>query len=92
MANICNYEIHVKGRKKAALLLFAATPAYGDKEITHEEGTDEEYILWMKGDCKWSLDTYTEEKPGVTIDLDSLTEDDLRNEGQVPDYWDLPLR
>ena len=92
MATICNYEIHVKGRKKAALFLFTAMPAYGDKEITHEEGTDEEYILWMKGDCKWYLDSSTEEKPGITIDLDSLTEDDLRNERQVPDYWDLPLR
>lgn len=92
MANICNYEIHVKGRKKAALFLFTAMPAYGDKEITHEEGTDEEYILWMKGDCKWYLDSSTEEKPGITIDLDSLTEDDLSSEKIYLDYWSLPLR
>ena len=92
MATICNYEIHGKGRKKAALFLFAAMASYDDKVITHEEGTDEEYVVWMKGDCKWSLDSGTEEKPGITIDLDSLTEDDLRNERQVPDYWDLPLR
>lgn len=66
--------------------------SYEDKVITHEEGTDEEYIVWITGGCKWRLDPYTEEKPGVTIDLDPLTEDDLRNERQVPDYWDLPLR
>ena len=91
MATICNYEIHVKGRKKAALFLFTAMPAYGDKEITHEEGTDEEYILWMKGDCKGSLDAYTEKKLGITTVLYSLTEDELRNEEVGVDYWYLPL-
>lgn len=84
MANVCNYEIHIKGSKKAALYFVDMTPSYcRDKEIIHEEGTDNEYIVWMIGDCKWDLDAYCEENPDaaaeVADDLERLTEEDIRN-------------
>ena len=53
MANYCDYEIHVRGSKKAALYLYTMMPA---------------------------LDSYCEEKPNVSIDLNSLNEDEIRDE------------
>ncbi len=91
MANYCNYEIHVRGKKKAALMLAAILPSADSKCITHEEGTENNYIVWIKGNCKWSLDAYCEEKPDVTIDLDEYTEDDLRD-ADYDEYWYLPLK
>ena len=92
MANYCDYEIHVRGSKKAALFLYTMMPALDYKEITHEEGTDEEYIVWMTGNCKWSLDRYCEEKQNVVIDLDSFSEDDVRDEEVGLNYWYLTMR
>lgn len=92
MANYCDYEIHVKGSKKATLFLYAMMPAADYKEITHEEGTDDEYIVWMTGNCKWSLDSYCEEKPNTVIDLDNLTEADIRDEEIGLAYWYLTMR
>lgn len=92
MANYCDYEIHAKGNKKAALYLYTMMPALDYKEITHEQGNDEEYIVWITGNCKWSLDHYCEEKPNVSIDLDSLDEDDIRGEEIGLDYWYLTMR
>ena len=92
MANYCDYEIHVKGSKKATLFLYSIMPAYDYKEITHEEGTEDNYIVWMEGNCKWSLDNYCEENPDVKIDLDNLSESDIRNEDNGLDYWYLTMR
>lgn len=92
MANYCEYEIHVKGNKKAALYLYTMMPALDYKEITHEQGNDDEYIVWITGNCKWSLDSYCEEKPNVSIDLDSLSEDEIRDEEVGLDYCYLTMR
>lgn len=40
MANYCDYEIHVRGKKKAALMMFAVMPVYDSKYIVHEDETD----------------------------------------------------
>lgn len=92
MANYCNYEIHVKGTKKAALFMYAMMPVYDYKQIIHEEGTEEEYIVWMEGDCKWQLDAYCEEKADVKIDVEAFTEEYVRNEENGLDYWYLTMR
>lgn len=91
MANYCNYEIHVRGKKKAALMMCAVMATADSKWITHEEGTDDEYVVWFKGDCKWSLDAYCEEKPDVTINLDEYTEEDIRD-ADFDEYWYLTMR
>ena len=92
MANSCGYEIHVKGTKKAALFLAAMLPTYDSKDITHEEGTDEEYIVWVEGNCKWALDYACSEKSDVKIDLDALTLDDVQNDELGVKYWYLTMR
>jgi hypothetical protein len=91
MANYCNYEIHARGPKKAALMLFTMIPCCDSKEITHEEGTDDKYIVHMIGNCKWSLDHYCKENPDVKINLDEYSEDDVRDEECGLDYWYLPM-
>lgn len=92
MANSCGYEIHVKGTKKSALFLAAMLPTYDSKDITHEEGTDEEYIVWVEGNCKWALDYACSEKSDVKIDLDALTLDDVQNDELGVKYWYLTMR
>ena len=92
MANCCGYEIHVRGNKKAALFLFAMMPVCDSKEIIHEEGSDDEYVVWIKGDCNWGLDYNCTEKTDVSINLNTLTEDDVRNEEMGLDYWYLTMR
>lgn len=92
MANYCNYEIHARGSKKAALLLFTMMPCCDDKEITHEEGTDDKYVVHMNGNCKWSLDSYCKEQPEVKIDFESFSEEEVRDEEFGLDWWYLPLR
>ena len=92
MANFCEYEIHVKGNKKAVLYFFTMVPSYGGNRITHEEGSDDEYIIWITGDCKNALDCYCEEKPGVAIDLDGISEADIRNKELGSDYMYLTMR
>lgn len=89
MPRFAGVGVGVDWFKKAALYLYAMMRASGYKEITHEQGNDEEYIVWMIGNCKWSLDQYCEEKPNVSIDLDSLDEDDIRDE---EDYLYLTMR
>ncbi len=91
MANYCEYEIHVRGKKKAALMMAAIMASADMKEITHEEGSDNNYIVWIRGNCKWSLDAYCEEKPDVTINLDEYSEDDLRD-ADFEEYWYLTMR
>jgi hypothetical protein len=92
MANICDYEVHVRGNKKAVLGIYAMLPVLDEKRIVHEEGTDSEYIIWIEGDCKWELDYCCKDNPDIVIDLDGFAEDTLRN-GYIGDaYGDLTMR
>ncbi len=68
MANFCYYEIHAKGPKDRVYALGAMMPVYEDIAILRKSGTDKDYTLWFKGDCKWALDAYCDEKPGVVFD------------------------
>ena len=90
MANFCEYEIHVKGSKKAALMVYAATPSYEEKEITYQEMIGDDYVVHFTGDCKWSLDAYCEPaKQG--IDLELIDEDDF-DEDCGEEYWYISLK
>ena len=92
MANICEHLILAKGTKKAALMAFASTSKIDDFDcICKEFGTDDEYVVWYQGACKWSLDAYSKESNNVEIDLSKLSEDDLRN-GEGYDFWDFTMR
>ena len=95
MANYCDYEVHIRGTKKEALLFFATLPVYEiGKMITYEGGDADNYIIHVSGDCKWSLENYcTTDYDGPEADLSSYTEEDVQQfieNGNAP-YADLSL-
>ena len=93
MANICNYVIRAKGTKKAALMMFAATPKAGDFDyITGESGSENDYIVWYEGECKWSLDAYSSEMNVSSIDLDEYSVSQLRSGECNYSLWSMTMR
>ena len=81
MADYCDYIIHVRGTKKAALMVFATMRCADDKPISYEGGTDEEYIIHFSGSCKWEPDAYCDKEwNGEEIDLNVLDEGAIRND------------
>ena len=91
MANYCNYEIHVKGTKKAALLLANMLPVMDGISIEDEYGSNAKYTVIVCGNCKWSLDHGCEEKSDVNINLKKITLADIED-GFGDEYWGLTLR
>ena len=88
MANICMYKIKVKGRQKACYAFVNMMPSYSyEKEYLEEEGTDEDFTLVLRGDCKWSVSSYTtpmtDPKPFTEEELDAICDGD---------HWDKTLR
>ncbi len=85
MANICDFKIHVRGTKKAALMLYAtavAAPYEGD--IDYEGGTDDEYIIHFSGSCKWGIDAYCEKRWNKKpIDLSAIDEETIRSNEEL---------
>lgn len=93
MADYCDYEIHVRGTKKAALLAYAAMRCADVKTITHESGTDEEYIIHFGSCCKWEPDAYCDKKwDGKEIDLSGLDEQAIRDENGIDQFEFYPLQ
>ena len=88
MANICLYKIKIKGARNACYAFIDMMPSYNaDKEILSEEGTDSEYELVLRGDCKWSVSAYTEKMdnpiPFTAEEIDKIEDGD---------HWDKTLK
>ena len=96
MANICKYEIRVKGSKLAALFVYAAMPCYDEKNIKDESGTEDAYELYFAGDCKWSVDSYCQDvwdKGNLDLcAINLLDNDGYVNEEAGSDYWYYTLQ
>ena len=60
MANFCQFEFEVRGKKNACYAFFGSTSAE-DYSIEHEEGTDDNYVIHYSGSCKYYPDVYCEE-------------------------------
>ena len=58
MANYCEYNVIVKGRKNACYAFFGSMSCLDSKEIFDESGTDDDYTVKFNGNCKWSVDSY----------------------------------
>ena len=86
MANCCNYKVIVKGKKNACYAFFGSMPAYDDKYITEESGTDDDYTVFIEGNCKWAVDAYCTPWEGpcpVELPEDA---DEAYNEAEE-NYW-----
>ncbi len=55
MANYCNYEVHVKGKKNAALMLYYSMPSWDEIHMGTATGNDQNYEIEFAGNCKWSV-------------------------------------
>ncbi|MBR2742362.1 MAG: hypothetical protein IKD89_02110 [Clostridia bacterium] len=79
MANVCEYEIHVKGTKKAAYVLYESTICYNDdKSILFESGSEDKYEMHFTGDCKWSVNYGVNDSwNGAPVDLGKVDDDDV---------------
>lgn len=93
MADYYDYIIHVRGTKKAALMVFATMRCADDKPISYEGGTDEEYIIHFSGSCKWEPDAYCDKEwNGEEIDLNGLDEGAICNEDGIDDFMFYSLK
>ena len=84
MANVCEYNMIVKGRKSSCYAFFVGQNYYDYKEIDFEDGTDEEYELHFSGTCKWAVDYYCCEYYGI---CPVKIPDDLENETEVEKWY-----
>lgn len=83
MANSCDFEIRIKGRRGNALLLAHSIP--GRNSIDYEHGTDDDYEIHVSGECKWSVNfAVTDDWDGSEIDIDLNTppEEEVRQLGE----------
>ena len=88
MANICMYKIKVKGRQQACYAFINMMPSYSyEKEILDESGTEDDYELILRGDCKWSVSSYT----SAMENPQPFTQEEL-NAVQDGDHWDKTLK
>ena len=65
MANFCQFEFEVRGKKNACYAFLGSTSAE-DYSIVREEGTDDAYIIQYSGSCKYEPDAYCKEWEGDT--------------------------
>ena len=89
MANICNYEIQVKGSRKAGLFVYASMPSLDCKELVSMEEEEGQVLLCFTGDCKWSVDYGTVDRMD-SMDVESLSEEEIEAKGE--NCWDISLR
>lgn len=72
MANICWYQVKVKGDKKNIMFLYHSMPVYNYIELID---SSDDTIIFI-GDCKWSLDAYCENSNAdIKIDVDKYISD-----------------
>lgn len=88
MANICWYQIRVRAKKENAYMFYYTTPEYNNKEIITEMGDKDDYTIIYKGDCKWSLNSYCQEKENIEkIDVSNFIKEDFSLSNDVSVYW-----
>lgn len=89
MANYCDYEVRVKGSKKAGLMVYESMPCMDFKDFDSEEKVGGSYLITFTGNCKWSVN-YGVNDHLSKVNLDSMSESDIEDKGG--DYWEYSLR
>ena len=89
MANCCDYEIRVKGSKKAGLMVYESMPCMDFKDLNRAEKLVNIYQVCFTGNCKWPVN-YNVNDYLPQVDLDSMSESDIKDKGA--DYWGYSLK
>lgn len=93
MANFCNFEIRVKGKRGNALLVYASMPAVDECPVTYSAGTDNHYEIHFHGCTKWSVNfDVTDDWDGrdIDVDLNTLSDRDIHALGNS--LWGYSLK
>lgn len=89
---LCDYSIHIKGNKQAALMFCAIIKRLGDLCINKEFENGQDYVIWISGQCSDEHDLYGKESAITSIDHNMLTEEQVREGACLEDFFDLSLR
>lgn len=89
MANSCDYEVRVKGSRKAGLMVYESMPCMDYKDFDDEERFGNSWLITFTGNCKWSVN-YGVDDQLDKVDLNSMNESDIKDEGR--NYWGYSLR
>ena len=57
MANICTFELHLRGCRSNVLALVGELNGIYDLTEKSWQGSDEDGISYLKGECRWSVCT-----------------------------------
>ena len=89
MANCCEYEVLVRGSKKAGHMVFESMPCMDFKDIENEEKEGSSYTIFFTGDCKWSVNFRVIDQM-KKVNVDSMTYRNIEDKGG--DYMQYSLR
>ena len=57
MANICWFEMRIRGTKKNCYAMLNSGISCYDMHIKAERGTESDYMMYIGGECRWSVTT-----------------------------------
>lgn len=91
MGNSCDYKLIVKGKKNACYALYGSMPCFDDKWVKKESGTDDNYIMYIAGNCKNFVDCYCKPYKG-TYPVEIPEDPEEAYSFAEPDYWYYTLK
>ncbi len=90
MANICVYKVKVKGKKNHCYAMLGVLPKSDENEILREEGSDENYTLVFRNNCKWSL-TYHQYKEFDGTKFNDIPDDPYEAMAKFDGIWEYSM-
>ena len=90
MANICEYEVHVKGTKKAALMVLNSMPVMDYLDVKTEYSESNNYVICFTGNCNWSVNYGVTDNADNSVSLTNMTENEIQQNAN--NYWNYSLR
>lgn len=76
MANYCNYEVRVRGSKKACLMVYESMPFMDSKDMEWERKEGNLYYSCFTGNCKWSVNFGVNDAL-KKVNVDSMSESEI---------------
>ena len=85
MANFCNFDIFLRGKRGNVILVYNSFASYNGVDVLYAGGTDTYYEAHIQGSCAWSVNyNVTDQWDGAEAsqDLNRLSENKLRKLGE----------
>ncbi len=91
MANYCDYEIRVKGSKKAGLMVYESMPCMSNKDLDWDKKDGTDYLTAFSGDCKWSVNYGVIDDTPI-INIDAMSESEIKKVGEKFTVYSLKAK